>query len=261
VAPTDQWSAIPTINWTFGDGGTGAGATVSHTYANAGTYTAGVTAVDAAGNSTSSQVAVTIVAQQAVLTSASLSGTWKQSRVKGTLTVTGSVPRAGAYAVDALLGKAQKLHASLTLPTGEFSKTVALPATLVPGSYTVSLLPGFPATQVKPASRPAVLVAPATGVVDATVLSGAKNGPPASTLRNVNTIWATFHFAAVPKGKLTVTWYLTPRGGKRQNLGLTAKSASATIVSFIRLGGRRGKVTASIARKGVLIAQQSITTK
>ncbi len=65
----------------------------------------------------------------------------------------------------------------------------------------------------------------------------------------------------MPKGKLKVTWYLTPKGGKRQNLGSTTKSASAKIVSFIRLGGRRGKVTASISRKGALIAQRSITTK
>ena len=261
VTATDKWSAIASATWAFGDGSTGSGLSAVHAYPNAGTYNASVAVTDAAGNTASQPITVTITALQSTLTSATLSGTWKQSKIKGTLVVKGTAPRAGTYVVELRKGTATRIHASLTLPVGAFSASLKLPATLVPGSYTVSLLPGFPATQVKPAARPAVLVAPAMGVVDSTVLSGAKNGPAASTLRNVDTIWASFHFAAVPKGKLKVTWYLTPKGGKRQNLGSTTKSASAKIVSFIRLGGRRGKVTASISRKGALIAQRSITTK
>jgi PKD repeat protein len=36
-------------NWTFGDGTTGSGSGVSHTYASRGTYTVGLTVRDGAG--------------------------------------------------------------------------------------------------------------------------------------------------------------------------------------------------------------------
>ncbi len=49
---SDLWSGPPTITWNFGDGGTGAGASTSHVYAAAGSYTVRVTATDGAGNST-----------------------------------------------------------------------------------------------------------------------------------------------------------------------------------------------------------------
>jgi hypothetical protein len=261
VTASDKWSAIPSATWAFGDGATGSGLSVSHAYADAGVYHATVTVTDAAGNAASQPVAITITALQSALTSARLSGTWKQSRVKGTLVVKGVAPRAGTYVVDLLKGTTRKIHASFKLPAGAFSKSIALPAKLLPGSYHVSLLPGLPATQVKPASRDVKLTAPSSGVVDVSVLSGVKNGPAASTLKNVDTIWASFHFAAVPKGALKLTWYLTPKSGKRQNLGTVTKSATAKVVSFIRLGGRRGKVTAVIARKGVVIAQRSVNAK
>ncbi len=49
---TDAWSALgagqPT--WSFGDGTTGAGASISHAFAKAGTFTVTVAATDAAGN-------------------------------------------------------------------------------------------------------------------------------------------------------------------------------------------------------------------
>ena len=131
----------------------------------------------------------------------------------------------------------------------------------MPGSYQVSLLPSFPATQVKPAGRTAKLAAPATGVVDVSVLSGVKNGPSTASLSNVDTIWASFHFAAVPKGKLKLTWYITPKGKKRVSLAAATKNPSAKVVGFIKLNGRRGKITAVISRKGVPIAQRSLTAK
>jgi len=52
ASPQDVWSAVVTV-WSFGDGGTAAGATTAHAYARDGTYTATVTAVDALGNAVS----------------------------------------------------------------------------------------------------------------------------------------------------------------------------------------------------------------
>jgi hypothetical protein len=47
----DDWS-VPVLNWTFGDGATGTGASVSHIYDFPGEYAVTATAVDAAGNTT-----------------------------------------------------------------------------------------------------------------------------------------------------------------------------------------------------------------
>ncbi len=49
ASATDDW-ATPTITWDFGDGTTGLGGSVTHTYAVAGTYSLTATATDAAGN-------------------------------------------------------------------------------------------------------------------------------------------------------------------------------------------------------------------
>ena len=133
----------------------------------------------------------------------------------------------------------------------------------MPGTYEVALEPSLPATQVSGASRTAKLAAPATGIVRTSVLSAAKNGLAARSVRNAGTLWATFRFALVPKGALKVTWYLTPAGKKqkRQNLGAATKSPTSTVTSFIRLAGRKGKITAVLTRKGVIVAQRSITAR
>jgi C1A family cysteine protease len=51
---------IVNYTWDFGDGTTGTGITATHTYENAQTYTATLTVQDAAGNSASSNVAITV---------------------------------------------------------------------------------------------------------------------------------------------------------------------------------------------------------
>jgi len=56
---TDTWSST-TLSWDFGDGGTATGGTVSHVYSTAGAKTATVTATDAAGNSASVAIPVTV---------------------------------------------------------------------------------------------------------------------------------------------------------------------------------------------------------
>jgi PKD repeat protein len=257
VTASDKWSAIPTIAWNFGDGASGTGLAASHTYASAGAYTASVAVTDAAGNTATGQVVIAVAAKQSTLTTAKFAAKWKQSRVKGSLLVIGTAPRAGSYAVDVTKGTTRKIHASFDLPAGAFSKTIKLPAKLLPGNYHVALTPSFPATQVKPAGRDAKLAAPVTGVVDNVALSGKLNGPATGTLRNLNTVYATFHFAAVPRGKLTVSWFLTVKG-KRTRLGSASKSPAVKVGSFALLGGKRGKVTAVISRKGVVIAQASV---
>jgi hypothetical protein len=258
VNVTDAWSAIPAPTWTFGDGASGSGLTVSHTYAAAGTYTSTVTVTDASGNAVTRQVTSTVGALQATLTSAKFSAKWTASRVKGTLAVKGTAPRAGSYTVDVFSGKVRKLHAVYTLPAGAFSKALKLPVKLLPGTYRIALTPGFAANVVASASGTAKLAAPVEGVVDKVVLSGRNGGPAARTLKAATTIWASFRFAAVPKGALKLTWYRTDKG-KRVALGSTTKSPAKKVGSYLKLGGTlRGTFTAVLSRKGKVIAQGSV---
>ncbi len=55
-------NGIVSYQWDFGDSATGTGATTSHTYSNAGTYTAKVTVQDPAGNTASATVTITVQA-------------------------------------------------------------------------------------------------------------------------------------------------------------------------------------------------------
>jgi hypothetical protein len=114
--------------------------------------------------------------------------------------------------------------------------------------------------QVKGANQDARLAAPASGVVDIAFLSGARNGTAARTLTGARTIWASFHFAAKPTGKLALTWYRL--GKKRVRIGATSKDSTVKVVSYLRIGRTFvGTYQAVLSRKGVVIARVSIRAK
>jgi PKD repeat protein len=60
TASSDPDGAITAYEWYFGDGDNGTGATVSHTYASAGTYTAILTVLDDDGTPASTTVEITV---------------------------------------------------------------------------------------------------------------------------------------------------------------------------------------------------------
>src|SRR5687767_8030871 len=60
TASTDPDDDIDTYAWNFGDGNTGSGATVQHTYANGGVYTVTLTVTDAEGASSTASVAANV---------------------------------------------------------------------------------------------------------------------------------------------------------------------------------------------------------
>jgi len=62
VAPLDVWSSLGATSWTFGDGGTAAGTSVTHAFGAAGTYPVTMTSTDALGNATTKTVSVTVPA-------------------------------------------------------------------------------------------------------------------------------------------------------------------------------------------------------
>jgi hypothetical protein len=61
----DSWTPQVQFAWTFGDGGTSTGDTVTHAFGSAGTFTVGVTASDDAGNTSTKSTTVTIGPAQA----------------------------------------------------------------------------------------------------------------------------------------------------------------------------------------------------
>lgn len=60
VSPFDVWSPVTSVAWDLGDGGTAAGATVSHAYTDVGSHAVSVTATDAVGNATTASGAAEI---------------------------------------------------------------------------------------------------------------------------------------------------------------------------------------------------------
>ena len=83
---TDAGSALSSFSWTFGDGSGGSGSAVSHVYSRAGTYSVGLTVVDASG--ATSTTTTTIVVANARITHVGV----KKSKTVEKLTVTASGP-------------------------------------------------------------------------------------------------------------------------------------------------------------------------
>ena len=85
-------------------------------------------------------------------------------------------PRDGTYTLSVTRGRTQRIHSSLSLAAGPYSRTIELPATLLPGVYAVVLAPSAQLLNVLTAFRLVKLAAPAEGVVDKAFLSGARTG-------------------------------------------------------------------------------------
>jgi PKD repeat protein len=92
---SDPDGQIATYAWDFGDGGTGSGATASHTYAAAGTYTVKLTVTDDGGLTDSTTKSVTVTAgTTSVLAqdgfSRTVTGGWGSADVGGAWTRSGT---------------------------------------------------------------------------------------------------------------------------------------------------------------------------
>ncbi|HEX4008685.1 MAG TPA: PKD domain-containing protein [Solirubrobacteraceae bacterium] len=92
VSPFDIWSAIASTKWAFGDGTSGTGAGVTHTYARAGTYTISVVSTDAVGNAGHAAGAIRIRTATRSVAAPSLTGvseshrTWREGGKRATVT-------------------------------------------------------------------------------------------------------------------------------------------------------------------------------
>jgi hypothetical protein len=262
VNPTDAWSTLGVPVWTFGDGPPGSGLSVTHTFSATGTQKAQVSVTDGAGNTSTADLVFDIQRNAtAAIGSARFTARWKRSRVSGSLVIAGTTPVAGSYTLDVTRSKTRRIHTVLNLPGGPFSRTLKLPASLLPGSYTVALVPAAQLKNVVGSARVAKLAAPAEGVVDVAALSRTRTGKAARTLSGATALWARFHFAAVPKGKqLSLTWYRTVKG-KRVNLRTVSRKPASSVRDSLAVRGVHGTITVVLARAGKVIFQNAVRLK
>ncbi len=215
-----------------------------------------VSVTDTAGNTSAVDTTLVFGDPRTTLTSAKFNARWKQSRVTGTLIVRGTVPLAATYSLDILKGKTRRFHFAVKLAGPDFSRTIRLPATFLPGMYRVVLDPS--PDYLKVAELDVGLAAPAEGVVDVKKLSATRTGKAVRTIRASRSLFASFHFAALPKGgALKLTWYRTYKG-KKTTLKSASRKRVAKVTDSLALRGRRGTISAVLTRSGKIVAQTSV---
>ena len=142
---TDDWSGLGAgqPSWTFGDGGTGAGASVSHAFAAPGTFTVTIGAQDALGNAAAAVTRQIVVSNAkgappppppgsgapTTIASAKLKATWKASHLVGSVSVSGTV---GANTTLTLSirrhgGKKTVAKSTFKAKAGKWTHSVTLP--------------------------------------------------------------------------------------------------------------------------------------
>jgi hypothetical protein len=140
---------------------------------------------------------------------------WTASRVRGTLRVAGTLEAGGRVEIALLRGRRALQRQVVRLPAGSFTRTIKLAPRLLPGKLTLRIQGAGAGAVLVPVVRTITLPAPVEGVVERAYVSSLQRGPAATTLRGKDRIYATFRFAALPKGsrRITVRW-IAPSGEK-----------------------------------------------
>jgi PKD repeat protein len=262
---TDPNGTIISHSWDFGDGTSGSGARVSHTYGAAGSFTARLTVRDDSGATATRTQAIAVGGAPPPplqLTGAQFSVRWRASRLRpGRLVLTGGVARQARLRVQLRRGKKVVLNRVFSRAAGPFVQRVRLPARLLPGSYLVRLLDATRGNAARLPTRElrAKLKPPREGVVANAFISTKIGGRPLRRIRETRTIiFAHFPFVARPKRgqRLTVSWF--PPGSRRP-VATDRKASRPTIVAFITNGRPlpRGRWRAQLRYGGKLVATAS----
>ena len=243
----DAWAGLAAGSpvWAFGDGGSGAGSTASHAYAAPGPFTATLTATDAVGNAASAAGTVLVGAPPVdpaslpavTLTRVRLAASYRQSRLRGDVTVTGRTNLPATLTLRILsTGPRPRVLAQqrLAVRAGAYTIALRLPARLMPGRYALELRGTSGGAALPVLRRPLELKAPPEGVVQRAFAHGSANSAPVTRLRGVRReVHATFVFAALPRrGVITVRWVVP---GGRTLLGVD-KPRERRIGTNVRVG-------------------------
>jgi hypothetical protein len=222
VAASDDWSVLAPaqLSWTFGDGSAGNGASVSHVFGKAGTYTVGVSAGNAAGLSGGPATRQIVISDAPVpplptttVAKPVVKATWRSSKLSGSVALSGTVGITTKVTLSLRRHGAVKNISVERFATiaGKWKRTLRLPPTLAPGRYDVVVS----GVGVQPSTTSFTLVAPRSGIVARSYTSGLRHGPAVTRLTGTSELWAHFKFGTLPaKGqKITTQWTLP--GGKQ----------------------------------------------
>src|SRR5262249_10801062 len=88
---TDPDGTISSYSWDFGDGSSGSGATTSHQYGSAGSFTAKLTVIDSMGASASATTAISVTAPSCSFCLSSASASFAAPGGSGTVNVTATM--------------------------------------------------------------------------------------------------------------------------------------------------------------------------
>jgi hypothetical protein len=218
------------------------------------TYHVRLVSTTAAGTSLGGDAGFTTLPGAAV-TSASLRASWLSGRGTGTLEVVGTIPIGGVVRLRLMRSGSSKLlvNASRTLPHGQFTMRLALPASVRPGLHRIEL--DTPAGSV---ARQVALAAPTAGVVDTQAASARRGGKAARKLSGKSgRIWVRFRFAAAPRRPVvTATW----TGPRRARVRVSAKVTKKIADIPLRKPGRiaRGTWRCTLRSGGAVIAVLSV---
>ncbi len=139
--------------------------------------------------------------------------TWRKGVPSGSIQVAGTT--GGAASLTFTL---RRVTASGTRPVkgwtfqqagaGPFARALALPKTLLPGTFRLDVTGSSPGGTVPRVSRDLKLKGPPEGIVKDAFASSTKAGAAATRLPGRRTeVWATFVFSALPtRGRITVAW-------------------------------------------------------
>jgi len=125
---SDPDNDIASYSWNFGDGNTGSGVTVNHTYANAGTFVATLTVTDAGGRSSTATVSTTTTPLTCSVTSGQFTNNGLVNRV--VVASSNRKPNERTFTFAAQTNTAcTSLTGRITIDGGEFEVPLLLQST------------------------------------------------------------------------------------------------------------------------------------
>jgi hypothetical protein len=193
-------------------------------------------AVVLASTATMASAATFAEAPALTIDRATVSAKWRESWLTGSLAFSGSAgTSADLTATVRPANRPGSPAAKATFSTatdGRYSRTVKLPARLLPGNYLLRVWGTSGTTKLTPIERTVTVPAPAEGVVDRAFTSTSKGGAATLTAKGpISVVWAHFHFLVPPKNaKLTASWY-TP---SFKWVGTVNRAYKADFDTFVR---------------------------